>query len=327
MSSSQNLRIAVQMDPLEGINIDGDSTFALMLEAQRRGYSLFVYHPTMLALCENNSETVLRARMRPVTVQHVRGHHACFGEERVYALGDMDVVLMRQDPPFDMGYITATHLLEHAHGVGEGKALVVNNPVAVRNAPEKLLVTHFPHLMPPTLITWDIAEITAFRRVYQDIILKPLYGNGGAGIFRVRPDDENFSSLLEMHFSRSREPLMVQRYEPAVRFGDKRIILVDGVPIGAINRIPAQGEARSNMHVGGRAESINLTDRDCEICESIGPYLKENGLIFTGIDVIGQFLTEINVTSPTGLQELDRFDQINSAAFIWNSIEERLDRN
>lgn len=318
-------RVAVQMDPLEDVNIDGDSTFALMLEAQRRGHELYVYQPTSLALVEGQGTSGrVQARARSVTVQRQKGDHATFGSEGMIDLGAMDVILMRQDPPFDMGYITATHLLEHIHGVGEGKALVVNDPVSVRNAPEKLLVTHFPHLMPPTVVTWDIRTITAFREKHQDIILKPLYGNGGVGIFRVKPDDENFLSLLEMHFSRSREPLMVQRYEPAVRLGDKRIILVDGEPIGAINRVPATGDTRSNMHVGGRAESVKLTPRDWEICESIGPYLKDHGLVFTGIDVIGDWLTEINVTSPTGLQELDRFDQINSADMIWAAIEKRL---
>ncbi|MXV44129.1 glutathione synthase [Saccharibacter sp. 17.LH.SD] len=318
-------RVAVQMDPLEHVNIDGDSTFAMMLEAQRRGHKLFVYHPTSLALVEGQGTSGrLQARVRPVRVQRQKGNHADFGPEQTVDLGTMDVILMRQDPPFDMGYITATHLLEHIHGVGDGKALVVNDPVSVRNAPEKLLVTHFPDLMPPTVVTWDHAVIAAFREKHQDIILKPLYGNGGAGIFRVKPDDGNFASLLEMHFSRSREPLMVQRYEPAVTRGDKRIILVDGEPIGAINRVPATGETRSNMHVGGRAERVALTARDKEICASIGPYLKEKGLIFTGIDVIGDWLTEINVTSPTGLQELDRFDGINSAGLIWDAIEKKL---
>ncbi|QHI95366.1 glutathione synthase [Aristophania vespae] len=326
-SHSPSLRVAVQMDPLEGVNIKGDSTFALMLEAQRRHYELYEYHPTSLALTEGKNiagQGRLQAKARQVKVQAVLGDHAHFGATELIDLGQTDIVLMRQDPPFDMGYITATHLLEHVHGVGEGKTLVVNDPAAVRNAPEKLLVTHFPHLMPPTLITWDKDAIASFRKAHKDIILKPLFGNGGAGIFRVKADDENFSSLLEAHFFHSREPLMVQRYEAAVRKGDKRIILVDGEPIGAINRVPAMGEARSNMHVGGRAERVDLTKRDQEICEEIGPYLKNNGLIFTGIDVIGDWLTEINVTSPTGLQELDRFDGINSAALIWNAIEKKL---
>ncbi len=322
---SRSLRVAVQMDPLEYVNIDGDSTFAMMLEAQARGYELWVYPVTTLSLVEGQGKGGrVQARARPVEVRRERGNHATFGEEQVLDLGQTDVILMRQDPPFDMGYITATHMLEHVHGVGEGRSLVVNDPVAVRNAPEKLLVTHFPHLMPPTLVTWDTHEILAFREKYQDIIVKPLYGNGGSGIFRIKPDDENLGALLEMHFARSREPLMIQRYEPAVRQGDKRIILVDGEAIGAINRVPATGEARSNMHVGGRAMSVELTARDKEICESIGPYLRDHGLIFTGIDVIGNWLTEINVTSPTGLQELDRFDGINSAGLIWDAIERRV---
>ncbi|BAT20083.1 glutathione synthase [Asaia bogorensis] len=323
------LRIAVQMDPLEHVNINGDSTFALMLEAQRRGHELFVYPVDSLCLGEGGAEKTLHhgrvsARARPVSVQRVQGGHATFGAEQRLDLGETDVVLMRQDPPFDMGYITATHMLEHVHGVGPGKTLVVNDPQAVRNAPEKLLVTHYPDLMPPTLVTWDTEALAEFRARYGDVILKPLYGNGGAGIFRIREGDENFASLLELHFSRSREPLMIQRYEPMVRKGDKRIILVDGEPIGAINRVPATGEARSNMHVGGRAEAVALTARDQEICARIGSYLRENGLIFVGIDVIGDWLTEINVTSPTGLQELDRFNDMNSAGLIWDAIEKRL---
>jgi glutathione synthase len=231
------------------------------------------------------------------------------------------VVLMRQDPPFDMAYISATHILEHL----QPDVLVVNDPAAVRNAPEKLLVTHFPDLMPPTLVTWDAQAIRDFRAQYHDIIVKPLFGNGGAGVFRIRPDDENLGALLEMHFARSREPLMIQRYEAAVRQGDKRIILIDGVPAGAINRVPAQGEARSNMHVGGRAERVALSRRDQEICDRIGPMLRAQGLLFVGIDVIGDFLTEINVTSPTGLQEIARFDGVNLAGQIWDRIENRLD--
>jgi len=229
----------------------------------------------------------------------------------------MGVVLMRQDPPFDMAYITATHMLEHIHP----QTLVVNNPASVRNAPEKLLVTHFPALMPPTLVSFDPEAMRAFRAQHSDIIVKPLFGNGGAGVFRIKPDDENFASLLEMHFARSREPLMLQRYEPAVRQGDKRIILVDGEPLGAINRVPAAGEARSNMHVGGRPEAARLTSRDREICARIGPTLRQQGLIFVGIDVIGDYLTEINVTSPTGLQEIARFDGTNLAGKIWEVIE------
>ena len=316
-----NLRVAVQMDPIEGINIDGDSTFALMLEAEARGHALWHYEVRHMALREGiGREGRLFAEARPVSVQRVAGAHYRFGERVRLDLGGMDVVLMRQDPPFDMAYITATHLLEHIHP----KTLVVNDPAAVRNAPEKLLVTHFPALMPPTLVTWDVEAIRAFRAEYRDIIVKPLFGNGGAGVFRIKPDDENLASLLEMHFARSREPLMIQRYEPAVRQGDKRIILVDGEPMGAINRVPAAGEARSNMHVGGRPEKSALTPRDREICAAIGPTLREQGLIFVGIDVIGDYLTEINVTSPTGIQEIDRFDGTNLAAAIWDRIEAKV---
>jgi glutathione synthase len=232
-------------------------------------------------------------------------------------LGQVDVVLMRQDPPFDMAYITATHILEHIHP----KTLVVNDPASVRNAPEKLFVTHFPDLMPETLISADIRQIRRFREKHADIILKPLFGNGGAGVFHVKPEDPNLNALLEMFTERSREPLVVQRYVPDVRKGDKRIILVDGVAMGAINRVPAAGEARSNMHVGGRPEPTTLTDREREICDAIGPELRKRGLIFVGIDVIGGYLTEINVTSPTGLQEIARFDGIHLERAIWDAIE------
>ncbi len=320
---ARQLKVAVQMDPMETINIDGDSSFALMLEAQARGHALWHYEVRHMALREGTQtpggkrEERLFARARPVTVQRKAGDHFTFGEQTYLDLGTMDVVLMRQDPPFDMAYITATHLLEHIHP----KTLVVNDPASVRNAPEKLLVTHFPDLMPPTMITWDLEAIRSFRAEYKDIIVKPLFGNGGAGVFRIKPDDENLASLLEMHFARSREPLMFQRYEPRVRQGDKRIILVDGVAMGAVNRVPAAGEARSNMHVGGRPEKSPLTPRDLEICAAIGPTLRDQGLIFVGIDVIGDYLTEINVTSPTGLQEIARFDGVHLEKAIWDSIE------
>ena len=322
---SSALRIAVQMDPIETVDIEADSTFALMLEAQARGHSLWVYEVRHLSLREGKGDPSaprmhrLTARARPVRVERVRGAHAHLDEETVLDLATMDVVLMRQDPPFDMAYITATHMLEHVHP----HTLVVNDPGSVRDAPEKLLVTHFPDLMPPTLVSWDVQAMRAFRREHADIIVKPLFGNGGAGVFRVREGDENFASLLEMFFRASREPLMLQRYEPAVRAGDKRIILADGEPIGAINRVPAQGEARSNMHVGGVAQKVGLSARDQEICRRIGPHLREKGLIFVGIDVIGDWLTEINVTSPTGLQEIDRFDGVNSAGLLWDRIEAR----
>ena len=317
------LQVAVQMDPLESINIDGDSSFALMLEAQKRGHPMWFYEVRNMVLCEGVADPGadrverLLARARPVTVQRTRGNHFNFGDQVVLDLGTMDVVHMRQDPPFDMGYITATHMLEHIHP----KTLVVNDPVSVRNAPEKLLVMHFPDLMPPTMVTWDLEAIRSFRAAHKDIIVKPLFGNGGAGVFLIRQDDPNLASLLEMHFARSREPLMIQRYESAVRQGDKRIILVDGEPVGAINRVPAEGEARSNMHVGGRPEKSTLTPRDLEICQRIGPTLRQQGLIFVGIDVIGDYLTEINVTSPTGLQEIARFDGTDPAALIWDVIE------
>ena len=323
------LRVAVQMDPIERINIAGDSTFALMLEAQARGHALWHYEVRHLSLGEGPRDVAagpalrLTARARRVHVHNDAACPATFGAEQRLDLASMDVVLMRQDPPFDMAYITATHMLEHI----QRTTLVVNDPVAVRNAPEKLLVTHYPDLMPPTLITWDPDAIRDFRATWGDIIVKPLFGNGGAGVFRIRPDDENLASLLEMFFVSSREPLMIQRYEPAVRLGDKRIILVDGEPVGAINRVPAQGEARSNMHVGGRAERCDLTARDQEICARIGPFLREHGLIFVGIDVIGDYLTEINVTSPTGAQQLKRFTGVDATALMWDRIEQRRRRH
>jgi glutathione synthase len=327
----RSLQVAVQMDPIESINIDADSTFALMLAAQARGHTLYHYEVRHMALSEGvmklgaRREERLRALARPVTVQRVPGDHYRFGAPVLLDLGTMDVILMRQDPPFDLAYITATHMLEHVHrDDGAGGPLVVNNPAAVRNAPEKLLVTHFPELMPPTLVTWDIDAIRGFRATHKDIVVKPLFGNGGAGVFLIRHDDPNLNALLEMHFARSREPLMVQRYEPAVRLGDKRIILIDGEPAGAINRVPAEGEARSNLHVGGRPEQARLNDRDRAICAAIGPTLRRQGLIFVGIDVIGEWLTEINVTSPTGLQEIARFDGVDLAARIWEVIERRI---
>ena len=310
------LKVAVQMDPMSTVTMDGDSTFALMLEAQRRGHRLWHYEVRHMTLQHGKR---LVAKVHPIRVQRVVGHLHDFGAPEVLDLATMDVVLMRQDPPFDMAYITATHMLEHIHP----HTLVVNDPAQVRNAPEKLLVTHFPELMPPTIITWDADDIRAFRAQYGDIIVKPLFGAGGAGVFRIRQDDENLASLLEMHFARSREPLMVQRYEAAVRQGDKRVILIDGMARGAVNRVPAAGEARSNMHVGGRPERSALTPREHEICEAIGPYLRDHGLIFTGIDVIGDYLTEINVTSPTGLQEIARFDGLDLAAEIWDAIERK----
>jgi len=309
------LSVAIQMDPIQTVDIDGDSTFALALEAQSRGHSLFFYLPRNLSLRDN----VVVARGQDMTVRRELGNHVTLGEERQIDLSTMDVVLLRQDPPFDMGYITTTHLLERIHP----KTLVVNDPAQVRNAPEKILVTEFPDLMPETLITANKDDIVAFRAEYKDIIMKPLYGNGGAGVFRVRQGDENLNALFEMFEQFYREPIIVQRYLPEVRQGDKRIILVDGKAAGVINRIPAEGETRSNMHVGGVAEKSGMTTRDHEICEVIGPMLSERGLIFVGIDVIGDYLTEINVTSPTGIQEIDRYDGVNLSGQIWDAIEAR----
>jgi glutathione synthase len=315
---TRSLRVAVQMDPIETINIDADSTFALMLEAQARGHALWHYHVRDLALRGGR----VTAWAKPVQVRREVGRHFAFGPEEELDLGaGADVVLMRQDPPFDMGYITATHILEHIHP----KTLVVNDPASVRNAPEKLFVTHFPDLMPVTMVTADRRRIAAFRREHGDIIIKPLFGNGGAGVFHLRPEDPNMNALVEMFTERSREPLVIQKYVPAVREGDKRIILVDGVAMGAINRVPAAGEARSNMHVGGRPEPTTLTEREREICAAIGPELKKRGMIFVGIDVIGGFLTEINVTSPTGLQEIARFDGVHLEKAIWDAIEAKVE--
>ncbi len=311
-----SLTVAIQMDPIESINIDGDSTFVMGLSAERRGHRLHYYQPRDLSLRDGK----VTARARPVTLRREKGNHFTAGAEEVIDLAALDVVLMRQDPPFDMAYITATHILEHVHP----KTLVVNDPVQVRNAPEKLFATHFPGLMPPSLVTSDRREILAFRAEHKDIIVKPLYGNGGAGVFHIRPDDENLTALLELFTHLYREPVIVQRYLPEVRQGDKRIILIDGEAVGAINRVPAQGEARSNMHVGGQAMKVALTKRDQEICAAIGPALKERGLIFVGIDVIGDYLTEINVTSPTGLQEVNRFDGTVLEDKIWDAIEARL---
>ncbi len=310
-----SLTVAVQMDPIENIDIGGDSTFALMLEAQKRGHGLLYYGPRDLTFRENK----VTAKVRPLHVRAVKGDHFALGESFVYDLSAADVVLMRQDPPFDMAYITATHILERLHP----RTLVVNDPAHVRNTPEKLFVTEFADFIPPTLITSDSREIREFRDQHQDIILKPLYGNGGAGVFRVRPDDENLGALLEMFTAFYREPVIVQRYLPEVRKGDKRIILVDGEFAGAINRVPAAGEARSNMHVGGRPEKTELSSRERDICAAIGPELKRRGLIFTGIDVIGDYMTEINVTSPTGIQEVNRFGGADIAALVWDAIERR----
>ena len=309
------LTVAIQMDPLEGIKIDADSTFALALEAQRRGHTLYHY----LAQDLTFSAGQVWARARPLTVQRVAGDHFRLGEGAVLDLGSVDMVLMRQDPPFDMSYITATHILQHIHP----RTCVLNDPVEVRNAPEKLFVTHFPDLMPPTLITSDREAIRAFREQHEDIILKPLFGNGGAGVFHVDPDDDNLNALLEMFTQFYREPIVVQRYLPEIREGDKRIILIDGRAAGAVKRVPKAGEARANLHVGARPEKATLTRRDRDICEAIGPELKKRGLVFVGIDVIGDYLTEINVTSPTGIQEIGRFDDVSLEAELWDAFEQR----
>jgi glutathione synthase len=307
------MKIAFQMDPIGPINIEADSTFRIALEAQARGHELFYYTPDRLAYQEGR----ITARGWPLRVQRVAGAHYSLGDEQEVDLASFDVVWLRQDPPFDMFYITTTHLLERlAPGT-----LVVNNPFWVRNYPEKLLVLDFPDLTPPTTIARDLQTIRAFKEKHGDVILKPLYGNGGAGVFRLTPDDRNLSSLHEMFTGFSREPLIVQKFLPAVSQGDKRVILVDGAPVGAINRVPQAGETRSNMHVGGRPEKVALTPRDLEICARIGPLLREKGQVFVGIDVIGDYLTEINVTSPTGIQELERFDGTNTAEIIWQAIE------
>ncbi|HQZ13904.1 MAG TPA: glutathione synthase [Devosia sp.] len=311
-----SLKVAVQMDPIESINPRGDSTFALMLEAQARGHVLHYYTPPSLALRDNH----LFADVAPIEVfDKPKGEHFALGESHEADLGTYDILLMRQDPPFDMNYITITHMLERIHP----KTFVMNPPAAVRNAPEKILVTEFPDLMPPTLVTRDRARIAAFRREHGNIIVKPLYGNGGAGVFFIQEGDHNLASLIELFEQSFREPFMIQRYLPDVRKGDKRIIIVDGEPVGAINRIPAEGEARSNMHVGGRPELIDLTPRDREICARIAPALKERDMVFVGIDVIGDYLTEINVTSPTGIREIKRFGGPDIAVMIWDALERR----
>ena len=310
-----SLTVAIQMDPIESIDIDADSTFVLALEATRRGHTLYHYLPDNLSFRDGR----IYAQARPLAVRRKRGDHFTLGEEAELDLAGVDVVLMRQDPPFDMAYITATHLLEHIHP----KTLVVNDPAEVRNAPEKLFVTRFEGLLPPTLIASDRREILAFRAEHEDIVVKPLFGNGGAGVFHVKPGDENLGSLLEMFAETYREPIIVQRYLPEIRDGDKRIILVDGEPVGGVSRMPQAGEARANFHAGGAAKKATLTQREQDICAQIGPALRERGLVFVGIDVIGDYLTEINVTSPTGIQEINRLDGIRIEATIWDAIERR----
>lgn len=312
------LTVAVQMDPLETINIAGDSSFALMLSAQQRGHRLFHYAAEDL----NWSDGRLWTKARPVTVQRVAGDHFTAGAPLCLDLGEeADVVLMRQDPPFDLGYITATHLLERI----SDRTLVVNDPASVRNAPEKVFVLDYARFMPPTLVTRSLDEARAFLKEHGAIVVKPLHGNGGKAIFRVGPEGENLSALIEVFNQTWREPHMVQAFLPGVAQGDKRIVLVDGEVAGAINRLPGEGEFRSNLAVGGSAEKTELTAREREICEALGPELKRRGLIFVGIDVIaGQWLTEINVTSPTGIVAIERFDGTDVAGLIWDAIERRV---
>jgi glutathione synthase len=310
------LKIACQMDPIDRIDIRGDSTFALLLEAQRRGHELFYYTPPQLALDGDR----LIARGQTLTVKDTVGDHYALSIARLINLADWDAVLLRQDPPFDMAYITTTHLLERVHP----KTLVVNDPAHVRNAPEKIFVLDFQDLMPPTLVTRNADDVKEFRNRYKDIILKPLYGNGGAAVFRVPPGDTNLNALIELFQTVFREPFMVQQYRPEVREGDKRIILVDGEAVGAINRVPSIDETRSNLHVGGKAQPTELTARDNEICARLRPELRKRGLLFAGIDVIGPYLTAINVTSPTGIRQIMDFGGADIAALIWDAIERRV---
>jgi glutathione synthase len=307
------LKIAVQMDPIERINIAGDSTFALMLEAQARGHSFVYYTPDKLSL---RGETLV-AETRDVEVRDVVGDHVTLGASRLTDLAEMDVVLLRQDPPFDLAYITTTHLLERIHP----RTLVVNNPASVRDAPEKIFVLNYPSLMPPTLISRDRALIEAFREEHGDIVMKPLYGNGGAAVFKVSRKDPNFGSLFDLFSATFREPWVNQRFLPKVTEGDKRIILVDGVAAGVVNRVPAENDIRSNMVRGGAAQPTDLNAREREICETIGPELRKRGLLFVGIDVIDGNLTEINVTSPTGVRAIKRIGGPDLAVAIWDAIE------
>jgi glutathione synthase len=309
------LNVAVQMDPIERINIRGDSTFALLLEAQKRAYAVSYYTPDRLVLRDGK----VSATVRPLVVRDVAGDHFTLGEPHHTDLSSFDVVLLRQDPPFDLAYISTTHMLERIHP----KTLVVNDPAQVRNAPEKIFVTEFPDLMPPTLVTRDLEAIKAFRAEHSDIVMKPLYGKGGEAVFRLQRDDLNFGSLYDLFAATFREPWVVQKFLPAVREGDKRIILVDGEFAGAVNRVPAPDDLRSNMVRGGTPAVTELTEREREICTRIGPALRERGLIFVGIDVIGDYLTEINVTSPTGIRAIKNLGGADIAALIWDKLEEK----
>jgi len=307
------LNVAVQMDPIERINIRGDSTFALLLEAQARGHALSYYTPERMAMMQGK----VFATVQPLSVRDTIGDHFTLGEGKRVELSSFDVVLMRQDPPFDLAYISSTHLLECIHP----KTLVINDPASVRNAPEKMFVTEFPELMPPTLLTRDLAEIKAFRAEHGDIVMKPLYGHGGGAVFRLTREDLNFGSLYDMFAVTFREPWVVQKFLPEVRNGDKRIVLVDGEYAGAVNRVPAADDLRSNMARGGSPKDTELTPREREICKTIGPALRERGLLLVGIDVIGGFLTEINVTSPTGIRAIKNLGGPDIAALVWNKIE------
>lgn len=309
------LNVAVQMDPIERINIAGDSTFAMLLEAQARGHRLFYYTADQLSMRNG----VVTAPMRTLQVRDVAGDHFTAGDPERMSLEQLDVVLMRQDPPFDLGYITATHLLERIHP----KVLVVNNPAEVRNAPEKIFVTHFPELMPQTLISRDKAEIESFRKEFGSIVMKPLHGHGGAAVLRVLPEDPNFGSMFDLFSVTFKEPWVIQRFLPEVTQGDKRIILIEGKALGAVNRVPAPNDIRSNMVRGGAANVTELTDREREICDAIGPELVKRGLIFVGIDVIDGNLTEINVTSPTGIRAIRRIGGPDLASAMWDAIETR----
>lgn len=310
------LKIAVQMDHIADISIGGDTSFALCLEAQARGHELYHYTPDRLTM----SGSVVTAAMERLTVKDVEGDHFAFGEKKRTSLRDMDVVLLRQDPPFDMNYITTTHMLEMVHP----DTLVVNNPRSVRNAPEKIFVMEYADLMPETIVTLDLDEIRGFREKHGDIILKPLYGNGGAGVFHLREGDRNLTSLMEMFSQLTREPIIAQRYLSDVREGDKRILLIDGKPVGAINRVPDESDTRSNMHVGGQAIETTMTERELEICARIGPELDKRGLTLVGIDVIGGLMTEINVTSPTGVREVKKFGGADIAALFWDAVEAKI---
>ena len=311
----KHLSVAVQMDPIEAINITGDSTFALMLEAQARGHALFYYTPHTLSMRDG----IVSAVVRSVVVRDVKGDHCTLGEPERRDLSMMNVVLLRQDPPFDLSYITTTHLLERIHP----RTLVVNNPASVRDAPEKIFVTEFPDLMPPTLISCDRDEIESFRKEHGDVVMKPLYGNGGAAVFKVAEKDPNFGSLFDLFSVTFREQWVIQKFLPKVVDGDKRIILVDGDALGAVNRVPAENDIRANMVRGGAARETDLTPREREICARLRPFLKERGLIFTGIDVIDGNLTEINVTSPTGLRAIKRLGGPDLAASLWDVIEKK----